>query len=66
MRVPVLVWVGPAPAKAAGAGLLLMYASSAAGVSPGSGWTMRVAIPNSPTARSESVFKSTLGELRST
>lgn len=36
MRVPVLVWVGPAPAKAAGAGLLLMYASSAAGVSPGS------------------------------
>ncbi len=36
MRVPVLVWVGPAPAKAAGAGLLAMYASSAAGVSPGS------------------------------
>ena len=36
MRVPVLVWVGPAPAKAAGAGLLLMYASSLAGVSPGS------------------------------
>ena len=36
MRVPVLAWVGPAPAKAAGAGLLLMYASSIAGVSPGS------------------------------
>ena len=30
MRVPVLVWVGPAPAKAAGAVLLLMYASSLA------------------------------------
>lgn len=36
MKVPVLAWVGPAPAKAAGAGLLLMYASSLAGVSPGS------------------------------
>lgn len=36
MRVPVLAWVGPAPAKASGAGLLLMYASSLAGVSPGS------------------------------
>jgi len=36
MRVPVLAFVGPAPAKAAGAGLLLMYASSLAGVSPGS------------------------------
>ncbi len=36
MKVPVLVWVGPAPAKGAGAGLLLMYASSLTGVSPGS------------------------------
>ena len=36
MRVPVLAWVGPPPAKAAGAGLLLMYASSLSGVSPGS------------------------------
>ena len=36
LRVPVLAWVGPAPAKAAGAGLLLMYASSLAAVSPGS------------------------------
>jgi len=36
MRVPVLAWVGPAPAKASGAGLLLMYAASLAGVSPGS------------------------------
>lgn len=35
-RVPVIVWVGPAPAKAQGAGLLLMYASSLAAVSPGS------------------------------
>ncbi|MDP9243340.1 MAG: hypothetical protein M3O84_09235, partial [Actinomycetota bacterium] len=33
--VPVVVWVGPAPAQAAGAGLLLMYASSLAAVAPG-------------------------------
>lgn len=36
LRVPVVSWVGPAPARAAGAGLLLMYASSLAAVSPGS------------------------------
>jgi len=36
MEVPVLAWVGPTPAKAAGAGMLLMYASSLAGVAPGS------------------------------
>lgn len=36
LEVPVIAWVGPAPAKAAGAGLLLMYASSLAAVSPGS------------------------------
>jgi len=36
MRVPVVTWVGPAPARASGAGLLLMYASSLAAVSPGS------------------------------
>ena len=36
LDVPVLTWVGPAPAKASGAGLLLMLASSLAGVSPGS------------------------------
>jgi membrane-bound serine protease (ClpP class) len=36
MRVPVIAWVGPVPAKASGAGLLLMYASSLAAVSPGS------------------------------
>jgi membrane-bound serine protease (ClpP class) len=35
LEVPVLAWVGPAPAKAAGAGLLLMLASSLAAVSPG-------------------------------
>ncbi len=35
MRVPVIAWVGPVPAKAAGAGLLLMYASSLAAVQPG-------------------------------
>ena len=36
LEVPVLAWVGPLPAKASGAGLLLMLASSLAGVSPGS------------------------------
>jgi membrane-bound serine protease (ClpP class) len=36
LEVPVLTWVGPAPAKASGAGLLLMLASSVAGVAPGS------------------------------
>ena len=36
LDVPVLAWVGPTPAKASGAGLLLMYASSLAGVAPGS------------------------------
>lgn len=36
LRVPVIAWVGPAPARASGAGLLLMYASSLAAVSPGS------------------------------
>lgn len=36
LRVPVVTWVGPAPARASGAGLLLMYASSLAAVSPGS------------------------------
>jgi membrane-bound serine protease (ClpP class) len=35
--VPIVVWVGPAPAKARGAGLLLMYAASLAAVAPGAG-----------------------------
>jgi membrane-bound serine protease (ClpP class) len=35
--VPVVVWVGPAPAKARGAALLFMYAASLAGVAPGAG-----------------------------
>ena len=35
-RVPVVSWVGPAPARASGAALLLMSASSLAAVSPGS------------------------------
>lgn len=35
--VPVIVWIGPAPAKARGAGLLFMYAASLAAVAPGSG-----------------------------
>jgi membrane-bound serine protease (ClpP class) len=36
MRVPVIVWVGPVPAKASGAGMLLLLASSLATVAPGS------------------------------
>ncbi|MEZ0234273.1 MAG: nodulation protein NfeD [Actinomycetota bacterium] len=36
LDVPVLAWVGPTPATAAGAGMLLMFASSLAGVAPGS------------------------------
>ena len=36
LDVPVLAWVGPTPAKASGAGMLLMYASSLAAVAPGS------------------------------
>jgi membrane-bound serine protease (ClpP class) len=35
--VPVIVWVGPSPAKAEGAGLLLMYAASMGAVAPGVG-----------------------------
>ena len=35
LRVPVIAWAGPVPAKASGAGLLLMYASSLAAVQPG-------------------------------
>jgi membrane-bound serine protease (ClpP class) len=35
--VPVVVWVGPAPAKAQGAGLLLMCAASLGAVAPGVG-----------------------------
>ena len=36
MPVPVITWVGPVPAEASGAGLLLMHASSLAAVAPGS------------------------------
>jgi membrane-bound serine protease (ClpP class) len=36
MRVPVIAWVGPVPAKASGAGLLLLYASALGAVAPGS------------------------------
>jgi membrane-bound serine protease (ClpP class) len=36
LEVPVIAWVGPAPARASGAGLLLMLASSVAAVAPGS------------------------------
>jgi membrane-bound serine protease (ClpP class) len=36
LPVPVISWVGPVPARASGTGLLLMYASSLAAVSPGS------------------------------
>jgi membrane-bound serine protease (ClpP class) len=36
-RTPVIVWVGPAPAKARGAALLFLYASSLPVVAPGAG-----------------------------
>ncbi|HSL11340.1 MAG TPA: NfeD family protein [Actinomycetota bacterium] len=36
MPVPVIAWVGPVPAEASGAGLLLLHASSLAAVAPGS------------------------------
>jgi membrane-bound serine protease (ClpP class) len=36
LSVPVIVWVGTVPARASGAALLLMYASSVAAVAPGS------------------------------
>ena len=36
-RVPVIVWVGPSPAKAQGAGLLFLYAASLGAVAPGVG-----------------------------
>ena len=36
MPVPVITWVGPVPAEASGAGLLLLHASSLAAVAPGS------------------------------
>ena len=35
--VPVIVWVGPAPAKAAGAALLFLYAASLGAIAPGAG-----------------------------
>jgi membrane-bound serine protease (ClpP class) len=35
--VPVIVWVGPAPATAAGTGLLFLYAASLGAVAPGAG-----------------------------
>jgi membrane-bound serine protease (ClpP class) len=36
LEVPVIAWVGPTPARASGAGLLLMLAASTAAVAPGS------------------------------
>jgi membrane-bound serine protease (ClpP class) len=36
-EVPVVVWVGPSPAKAQGAGLLLLYAAGLGAVAPGVG-----------------------------
>src|SRR5512145_1301316 len=35
--VPVIVWAGPSPAKAQGAGLFFLYAASLAAVAPGAG-----------------------------
>ena len=48
LDVPVLAWVGPTPAKASGAGLLLMYASSLAGSRRG--LPDRSAVPDRPAA----------------
>jgi membrane-bound serine protease (ClpP class) len=36
LEVPVIAWIGPAPSRASGAGLLLMYAAAVAAVYPGS------------------------------
>ncbi len=36
MTVPVISWIGPAPSRASGAGMLLLYASAVAAVYPGS------------------------------
>ena len=36
MSVPVIVWIGPVPARASGAAMLLMLASSLSAVAPGS------------------------------
>lgn len=36
LPVPVVAWIGPVPAKASGAGLLLTYAASLSAVAPGS------------------------------
>jgi membrane-bound serine protease (ClpP class) len=36
LSVPTIAWIGPAPSRASGAGLLIMYASSIAAVYPGS------------------------------
>lgn len=36
-KIPVIVWVGPAPAKAEGAGLLFLYAAGLGAVAPGAG-----------------------------
>jgi membrane-bound serine protease (ClpP class) len=57
-RVPVVVWVGPPGARAAGAGLLLVYAAGLAVSSPGSGIgplepldLARESVSDSPTIR---------------
>jgi membrane-bound ClpP family serine protease len=50
-RVPVIVWVGPAPAKARGAGLLFMYAASLAAVAPRRGRAPSRSISWTPAAR---------------
>jgi membrane-bound ClpP family serine protease len=47
LDVPVLAWVGPTPATASGAGLLLMYASSLAGSSRSTCCTPRSCPPAS-------------------
>ena len=48
MSVPVIVWVGPVPARASGSAMLLMLASSLSAVAPGS--TDGTAQPGGPAA----------------
>lgn len=65
--IPVIVWVGPAPAKAQGAGLLLMYAASLSAVAPGAGVGPLVPLdlaggPEPPRAEVEALVRSWVDE----
>jgi len=65
--VPVIVWVGPAPAEAQGAALLLMYAASLSAVAPGAGIGPLLPLdlagaPGSPRAEVEALARSWVRE----